>query len=129
MKEVTTQNLETFEFATQESINVPLWITVGFQQRDRQDSQNLNNDSFYRSPVTSAQCIIGTKKHPVSCISTNYDDDEYSQGYGPIKEAFTALTMNDILRPFIAEHDFRSANKGDNTGYILYVFDIRYQKK
>ena len=69
MKEITTQNLETFELATQESINVPLWNTVGFQQQDRQDSQNLNNDSFYRSPITSAQWIIGTEKPPVSCIS------------------------------------------------------------
>ena len=69
------------------------------------------------------------QKNPLFLVyQKKYDDDEYSQGYGTIKEAFTALTMNDILRPFIAEHDFRSANKGDNTGYILYVFDIRYQK-
>ena len=47
MKEVNTQNLWTFELGTQERINVPIWNIVGFQQRDRQDSQKLNNDKFY----------------------------------------------------------------------------------
>ena len=37
-----------------------MWIIIGFPQRGRQDSQNLNNGSFCRLPVTSAQCIIGT---------------------------------------------------------------------
>ena len=54
MKEVNTQNLWSFELGTQEGVNVPIWIIVGFQQRERQDSQNLANDTFYRPPVTSA---------------------------------------------------------------------------
>ena len=55
-------------------------------------------------------------------------DDDYSQGYGQIKEAFRTLTEDDILYPYISDHDFRSSNEGDNIGYNLYVFDIRYQK-
>ena len=62
MKEVNTQNLWTSELGTQENINVPIWIFVFFQQRDRQDSQNLNIDTFYRPPVTSAECVIRTEK-------------------------------------------------------------------
>ena len=62
MKEVNTQNLWTFELGTQEGKNVPIWIFVGFQQSDRQHDQNLNNDTFYRHPVISAQCIIGSEK-------------------------------------------------------------------
>ena len=58
----------------------------------------------------------------------NYDDDEYSQGYGQIKEAFKALTKDDILKVYISEDDFRSSNDGDNIGYIVHIFDIRYQK-
>ena len=58
----------------------------------------------------------------------NYDDDDYCQGYGQIKEAFRAFTKDDILNPYITDHDFRSSNEGDNIVYILYVFDIRYQK-
>ena len=33
-----------------------------------------------------------------------------------------------MLEPYISEHDFRSSNDGNNMGYNLYVFDIRYQK-
>ena len=46
MKEVNNQNLWNFELGSHENMNVPIWIIVGFQQRDRQDSQNLNNDTF-----------------------------------------------------------------------------------
>ena len=128
MKEVNTQNLWTFELGTQEGINVPIWIFVAFQQMDRQNDQNLNNDTFFRPPVTSAQCIIGTEKYPDSAIFLNYNDDDYSQGYGQIKEASKALTKDDIPQPYISEHDFRSSNDGNNIGYNIYAFDIRYQK-
>ena len=129
MKEVNTQSLWSFELGTQEGVNVPIWIIVGFQQSDRQHDQNLNNDTFYRPPVTSAQCIIGNEKYPDSAISLNYNDDDNSQGYGLIKQAFKDLTKDDILEPYISDNDFRSSNDGHNVGYNLYVFDIRYQKK
>ena len=128
MKELNTQNLWTFELRTQEGVNVPIWIFVAFQQSDRQNYQNLNNDSFYRPPVTSAQCIIGTERYPDSAILLNYEDDDYSQGYGQIRQAFKALSKDDILQPYISEHDFRSSNDGNNIGYNIYAFDIRYQK-
>ena len=63
------------------------------------DSQNLNEVNFYTGPVTSAQCIIGTEKYPDSATLLNYNDDDYNQGYGQIKEAFKALTKDDILQP------------------------------
>ena len=77
MKEVNTQNLWTFELGTHESINIPIWIIAGFQQRDRQESQNLNNDTFCRLPFVSAQAVISTEKYPDSGILLNYDDDDY----------------------------------------------------
>ena len=129
MKEVNNQNLCNFELGSHESINVPIWRVIGFQQRGRQDSQNLNNDTFCRLPVVSAQCIIGTEKHPDDSIFLNYDDDDYSQGYHQIKDAFTALTKDNILQPYIPDDDFRSSNaRVDVIGYNLYAFDIRYQK-
>ena len=128
MKEVNTQNLWTFELGTQEGINIPIWIFVAFQQNDRQNDQNLNNDTFYRPLVTSAQCIIGTEKYPDNSILLNYNDDNYCQGYGQIKEAFKALTKDNLLQPYISDADFRSSNDGNNIGYNIYAFDIRYQK-
>ena len=68
MREVNTQKLWSFELGTEEGINVPTWIVVGFQQRDWQVSQNLNNDALYRPPVSSAQSIIGTEKNLHSAI-------------------------------------------------------------
>ena len=99
MKQVNNQNVWNFELGSQANMNVPIWIIIGFQQQDRQDSQNLNNDTFCRLPVVSAQCIIGTEKYPDAGILLNYDDDDYSQGYHQIKEAFRALTKDDILQP------------------------------
>ena len=46
MKEVNNKNLWNFELGSQENMNVPLWIIIGFQQQDRKVSQNLNNDTF-----------------------------------------------------------------------------------
>ena len=76
LKEVFTQNFWTFELGTQESINIPVWIFVVFRQNDRENDQNLNNDTFCRGPVTSAPCIIGTERYPDSAILLNYDDDD-----------------------------------------------------
>ena len=74
-------------------MNIPIWIFIGFQRRDGQDSQNLKNDIFCRLPVTSSQCIVGTEKYPDSGIlSKNDDDDDYTKSYGGFKEAFQAST-------------------------------------
>ena len=110
-------------------MKVPIWINIGFQQRDRQDSQNLNNDTFCRLSVTKAQCIISKEKHPDSAILLNYDKDDYIQSYSPIKEAFRALSKNDILQQSISDDDFRFSNvRADDNGYILFIFHIRYQQ-
>ena len=101
MKEVNTQNFWTFEMGTQEGINIPVWILVHFQQNDRQHDQKLNNDTFVRLPVISAQDVIGTERYLDSGILLNYDDDDYLQGYGKIKEAFKTLTKDNILHPNI----------------------------
>ena len=58
-----------------------------------------------------------------------YNDDDYSQGYGLIKQTFKALTQHDILEPYIKDNDFILSNDGKKIGYDLYVFDIRYLKK
>ena len=76
MKEVNTQNFWTFEVGTQEGITIPIWIYVVFLQNERQHDQNLNNDTFCRLPVTSAQCLIGTERYPDSAILLDCDDDD-----------------------------------------------------
>ena len=126
MKEVNTQNFWIFELRTQESINIPIWIFVACQQTDRQHDQNLNNDTFVRLPVFSAQVVIGTERYLDSRILLNYDDDDSSQGYGQIKEAFKAQSKDDILKPCITEDDFECSFEGNIIGYNIYAFNIRY---
>ena len=58
----------------------------------------------------------------------NYDNHDYNQGYGQLKEAFTALTKDDIFQLYLSDHEVRSSNNGDILGYKLYVFDIQYQR-
>ena len=63
-------------------------------------------------------------------ILLNFDDDDYSQGYHQIKEAFKALTKDDILQPYISDENFRTSNvRVVDVGYNLFVFDITDQKK
>ena len=57
-----------------------------------------------------------------------YNDDDYSQGYGQIKDVFRALPRDDVLQPYISDNDFRSSNDDNDIGYNFYVFDVRYQK-
>ena len=107
-------------------MNIPTWIIIGFHQIDRQDSQNLNNDTFCRLPVVSAQCIIDTEKYHDAGILLNYDDNDYSQSCHQIKHVFKARTKNDLLQPYISNDDFKSSNaRADGIGFNLYVFDIR----
>ena len=46
MKEVKTQKLRSFELGTQEGRKLPIWLNIGFQQKYRQDSQDLKIDAF-----------------------------------------------------------------------------------
>ena len=82
-------------------------------------THSLNNITFYRPPVTSAQCVISTQKYPDSGILLKYNEDNNSQGYSQIKEAFRALTKDDILKPYKSEHDFRSSKDDNDIGYKL----------
>ena len=63
---------------------------------------------------------MGIEKYPDVGILLNYNDVDYSQGYGQIKEAVRAFTKDNILQPYIGEGDFRSPNGGDNIGYNMH---------
>ena len=92
----------------------------------------MNNDSFCRLPVISAQCFIGTEKSPHGGILTNYNDDDYSRGFTQIKETFRALSKDNILQPYLSDDDFIFSNARvvviNCCSYNLYAFDIRYQQ-
>ena len=76
----------------------------------------MENDSFHRSPVTSAHCNFGTEKYPGTGLLLKYHDDKLSQGYGQIKQTFRALTEDDNLQPYKSDNDFRSSINGNDIG-------------
>ena len=63
MKEKNNQNQWNYDIGFQESLKVTIWNIIGFQQRDRQYSQNWNIDIFPRLPVSSGQCVTETEKN------------------------------------------------------------------
>ena len=74
LKDGNTRHFMTSKLWTQEGMNAPVRIVVSFQQRDRQGSQNSNND-FLRRPTTSAPGSFGAEKHSDVAISLKSDDD------------------------------------------------------
>ena len=81
---------------------------MGFQQTDQRHSAREINATSFNLLVTSAQCLIGTGKHPDVGIILNYSDEDCSEGYSYFMEAFKVLTKDNILQPLISDHDFRS---------------------
>ena len=129
MEDINNQVPLNFELGPPENMKMPLCMSKGFQHRARQDTENLNSDTFFRLPVTSAQCAIGTEKDPDAGILSKFEDDEYSQGYGKPEEAFRALPKKDNLKAYLSDHALRSSNvRVADIGYNLYVFDMRYQQ-
>ena len=115
---------------SQESMNVTIWIIIVFQERALQGLQILIIDSFCRMHGASAQCLFGAENYLDAGILLNYDDNDYSQRYRQIKEAFRALWKDDILQPYISNDNYRSSNvRAHDVGYNLYVFGMKYQQK
>ena len=82
---------------SQERVEVPISTNVGLQQGYKQNSKILN-DIFCRLTVSGAKCILGRGEHADAGSMINYDNDDISQRYGQIKEAFRALTIHDNLQ-------------------------------
>ena len=111
-----------------EGIIISHWIFEKFQQRDWHNSAIESNDSLFRPLVAKTQRLKGKKNHLGAGILLNYNDDDFSQVYLQTKEAFKALTREDILQSYLSHHDFRSNFDGNDVDFYFYVFDKRYQK-
>ena len=128
LKDVTTENIWTFELGVGECVDVPRYVIVGFMQRDQCIQQHQNNDTFYRPCVVIAQCIIGSKKFPNAGKNCNYAIDTFWKSYGESVSCIRHLAKYNTLQPFITQKDFVTSNNypDGNPGYNLYVYDIRH---
>ena len=51
-----------FELGVGIGVNVPIYVIIGFQQRDLLNSRLQRNDAFFTLPIKNAQINIGTEK-------------------------------------------------------------------
>ena len=130
MKDVITENFWIFELGVADGIDTPIYVIVGFMQKDQFIRQHQYNDTFYRPSVVYAQCIIGGEKFPDSKINCIYLFDEYSQAYGEIVSCLRHLAEDILIQPYTTQKDFLIFNNypEGNPGYNLQVFDIRHHQ-
>ena len=121
MKDVTTENNWVFELGVGDDIDIPVYVIVGFIQRDQFNQEHRNNDTFCRPSVVNAQFFIGSENIPDAGIIFNYAIDKYSQAYGEIVSWFRLLAKDNILQPLIKQKDFKTSNEyaKDKPGYNL----------
>ena len=77
-KDVNTNNNWTFELGNSGELT-PSFIIVGFQARNKTDSQTHDKAIFDRLPVSNAVCKIGSENYPDDGIECDYDRDKYDQ--------------------------------------------------
>ena len=71
-KDVNTNNNWTFELGNSGE-STPTFVIVGFQVRNKIDSQTHDNAIFDRLPISNAVCKIGSEKYPDDGIECDYD--------------------------------------------------------
>ena len=123
-KDVNTNSNWTFELGIaggSSGIESPTFVIVGFQARNKIDSQVHDNAVFDRLPISNAVCKIGSEKYPDDEIECDYDRDKYDQAYSEIENFYHLHSETSLLNPFIDLNKFR-------TNYNFYVFDISKQK-
>ena len=77
-KDVNTNNNWTFELGNSGE-STPTFVIVGFQARNKFDSQTHDNATFDRLSFSNAVCKIGLEKSPDDGIECDYDRDKYDQ--------------------------------------------------
>ena len=120
-KDVNTNSNWTFELGNSNNESCPTFVIVGFQARNKIDSQVHDNAVFDRLPISNAVCKIGSEKYPDDGIECDYDRDKYDQAYSEIENFYHLNSETNLLNPFIDLHKFR-------TNYPLFLFDLSKQK-
>ena len=79
-----------FEIGVENGSTLPIYIILGFQQKDRLETLYLPN-TFFRSPVINEQCNMGKEKKPDVASKCDLRIGSYSQVYEDIVFSFRHL--------------------------------------
>ena len=88
--------------------STPTFVIVGFQARNKIDSQTHDNAIFDRLPISNDVGKIGSENYPVDGLECDYDRDNYREAYQEIENFYRLHTETNLLRPFIDLHKFRT---------------------
>ena len=99
-KDVNTNNNCPFELGTS-GISTPTFVIVGFQARNKIDSQTHDNATFDRLSVSNAVCKIGSEKDSDDGKECDYDRDKYDQAYSEVENFYIVHSECNLLNPFI----------------------------
>ena len=75
-KDENTNNTWTFELGSYGK-SPPTFVIVGFQDRNKIDSQTHDKEISDRLPISNAVCNMGSGKYPDDGIECFYDRDNY----------------------------------------------------
>ena len=69
-------------------MNSLTFVIVGFQSRNKIDSQTNDNAVFDQIPISNAVCKIGSEKHPDDGKECDYGRDKYDQANSEIENFY-----------------------------------------
>ena len=99
-------------------IDVPVCVIVAIQNRNRKDAESEDMSVFFGHHVLSAQCLIGTERHPEVCMNTDHAKHNFFQAYGELASCFKHLSQDNFLQLYVAK---------DDINFNFHVLDIRCQ--
>ena len=90
-KDVNASDNWTFELGNSGELT-PTFVIVGFQARNKIDSQTHDNAIFDRLSISNAVCKIGSDQYPDDGMKCDYDRDKYDQAYSEIEKFLSVKT-------------------------------------
>ena len=123
VKNVDAQKGWFFGLRVKSSKDVPIYVMVGFQNRDGFHKAATNTGIFYRPRFFIPQINIGKESFLEKRTNIDYAKDTVSQDYEERVLHFRHSSRDNILRLYKSQHDIRRDEQ-----FRLYVFDERYQK-
>ena len=96
--------------------STPTFVIVGFQARNRIDSQTHNNSTFDTLSVSNAVCKEGSEENPNDGKECDYDRHKDDQAYYEIENFYTLHSESNLLNPFLSLHKFRKKIR-----YLTYL--------
>ena len=127
VNQVNSQNLSNFKSGSQKSMNVPIRKVIGFQQKNRQDSQDLKKVTFLDYQLLVLNPLIGRKKTPmpayclIKMLMFILKVLVKLKKFTELQQKLTSFNQIFLMNISGLETSF------DVVGKKLYVFDIRFQ--